>query len=132
MPFPAVPFAGVRIGELIVTVVGERQVAGATFVELFDAGDILAERVAVLDSHERRFFACCMNFPDVAGGQRQFHCFTGNITGEAMNRLELFDGKVVSALVTGGFERVRILRFPCLADINDEKQRIEPAVDHVG
>ena len=45
-------FAGVRIGELAVAIVGERHVAAAAIVELFDALDVIADGIAVLDTDE--------------------------------------------------------------------------------
>ena len=73
IPLPAVALAGVRIGELIVAVVRERQIARAAIVEFLDAGDILAERVAVLDAHESDFFTLRVDSANVGGGERQFN-----------------------------------------------------------
>ena len=119
IPFPAVALAGVRIGELIVAVVGERQIARAAIVEFFDAGDVLAERIAVLDAHESDFFALCVDSPNVARRERQLDLVRSDFAGEALDSVELFNGEFVGALVASGFERIGILRFSRLADIND-------------
>ena len=132
IPFPAVALAGVGIGELIVAVVGERQVTGAAVVEFFDVGDVFAERIAVLDADESNFFpfALIRRTPPASSASS---ILSGAISlGEADGPRRIFQRRAVGALVAGGFERFGILRFPCLADINDEEQRIEPAVDHVG
>ena len=108
-----------RIGELIVAVVGERQIARAAIVEFFDAGDVLADRIAVLDAHQSDFFSLRVDPAHVGGVERQLDLVRRDLTGEAMNGVELFDGRLVGAFVSRGFECIRILRFSGLADIND-------------
>ena len=49
----AVALAGVRVGELAVAVVRQRQVAAAAVVELLDARQVGADRVGVLDADQR-------------------------------------------------------------------------------
>ena len=51
VPFPAIALAGLRVGELIVAVVGERQVARTAIVEFLDPGDVLADGIAVFDAY---------------------------------------------------------------------------------
>ncbi len=45
--------AGVRIRQLVVTVVRERHVAAAAVVELADTREVGADRIAVLDADDR-------------------------------------------------------------------------------
>ena len=78
-PFPAVALAGVRVGELVVAVVSERQVARAAIVEFLDAGDFLAERIAVLDADERDFLALRVDSANVGGGERQLDLVRGDL-----------------------------------------------------
>ena len=110
-----------RIGELIVAVVGERQVARAAIVELFDTGDVLADRIAVLDAHQSGFFSLRVDPANVSRIQRQFDLVRRDLTGEAVNGVELFDGRLVGPFVSRGFECIRILRFSGLADINTKE-----------
>ena len=120
------------VAKLVVAVVRERDVTRAALVEFFHARQIFAERVTVLDAHERGFFTLGVDAANVVGAQGQFHLLLRDLTSEAVNRVEFFHSGSVSPLVAHAFERVRILTFPGLADVNDEEQRVETAVDHVG
>ena len=69
--FQPFDFAGVRVGQLAVAVVRERQIARAAAVELLDAAEILAEGIAVLDTDERDFAARRIDLSRLGRGQRQ-------------------------------------------------------------
>ena len=120
-----------RVGELIVTVVGQRQIARAAIVEFFDAGDVLTERIAVLDAHEGDFFTLRVDSANVGGGERELDLARRDLAGKALDGVEFLNRELVGALVTGSGERIRILRLPCLADVDAEEQRVEAAVDHI-
>ncbi len=131
LPFPALALAGVGVAELVVAVVGERDVARAALVEFFHAAQIIAERITVLYAHERGFFAIGVNAANVRRARCYFNLFRRDRTGESVHGSEFFHCGLVSALVSRRLERVWILTFPGLTDVNDEEQRVEPAVGHV-
>ena len=130
VPFPTIPFAGVGVRELIVAVVRQRQIPRATIIELFDSADVLADGIAILDAHQSGLFAQRVDATHVAGGHCQLHIVGSDLKNETAHRLELFNRRVVGALVACGLERIRILRLPCLADVNDKEQRVKTAVVH--
>ena len=70
-----------------------------------------------------------------AANVRRARCYFNSLrcdrTGKSVHGVEFFHCCLVSALVSCRLERVRILTFPGLADVNDEEQRVEPAVCHV-
>src|SRR5262249_29136134 len=121
VPFPAVSLAGVRIGQLIVAVVGERQVASSTIMEFLPSGDFLADGIAVLDAHQSDFFPLRFDSAYVGGVERQLNLVRRNLMGETVNGVEFFDGCFVGALVARGLKCIWILRFSRLADINTKK-----------
>ncbi len=112
LPFPALALAGVGVAELVVAVVAEREVARAALVEFFHAGQIIAERIAVLDAHERGFFAIGVDAANVRRAQGYFDSLRRDLTRESVHGVELFDCGLVSALVSSRLERVRILTLP--------------------
>ena len=123
----AARLAGVRVGQLAVPVVRQRQVAGAAVVELLDALDRrrgIAERVAVLDADERDLLAGLVDPPDVGGGQRQLDLVGRDLFGQQMNGVELRDRLLVGVVVAFWGERA-------LPDIDDEEGRIETARHHL-
>src|SRR5690242_10035270 len=131
MPFPAVAFACVRIGELIVAVVGEGQIARSASIEFVHQAQIFAERIAVFDTHEGNFFSRRADSTCINGGECQLDFFRCDRLRELMNRVELFYGAVVRPFIAGGFERFGILRLAGLSDKDAKKQAIETAVTHL-
>ena len=73
-----------------------------------------------------------MDAANVRRARCYFNLFRRDLTGESVHGGEFFHRGLVSALVSRRLERVWILTFPGLADVNDEEQRVEPAVGHVG
>ena len=100
-PLPAVALAGMRIGELIVAVMRERQVARAAIVKFLDAGDFLAERIAVLDADESDFFTLRVDSANVGGGERELDLVRRDLACEALDCVEFLNREFVSSLVTG-------------------------------
>ncbi len=97
--------AGVRVGELAVTVVREREITRAAAVELLDAldgGGGVAERVAVLDADERDLLAGLADPPDIGGGQRQLDLVGRDLLGQQVDRVELRDRLLVGVVVALG------------------------------
>ena len=118
-------FARVRVGELAVAVVSEREVAAAAFVELFDAFEVEAEGVAVFDADDGDAFAFAVEAADIGGGEGEAHGVGGDGFGEAVDGVELFDGLLVGEVVGfGGGE--------ALADVDDEESDVHVAVGHFG
>ena len=101
IPLPAVALAGVRVGELIVAVMRERQIARAAIVKFLDAGDFLAERIAVLDADESDFFTLRVDSANVGGGERELDLVRSDLAGKALHRVEFLNREFVSSLVPG-------------------------------
>ena len=120
-----------RIGELIVAVMRERQIACAAIVEFFNACDVLAERIAVLDTDESDFFTLAW-IRRTSAAVRASSILSGAISRvKRRTAVEFLNREFVSSLVPGRCERIRILRFSRLADVDAEEQRVEAAVDHI-
>ena len=119
--------AGIRVGELAVTVVREREIPRAARMELLDAldgGGGVPEGVAVFHADERDLLAGLADPPDVGGGERQLDLVGRDLLGETMDRVEFRDCLLVSAVVALGGERT-------LPDVDDEERRVEAAGSHL-
>ncbi len=99
-------------------IVCERKVASAALVELLDASDVFTKRVAVFDSHQRDLFSARAYSFHIGGRERQLDLVPRDLAGEALNRIEFFHGGFVGALISGRFERFRILVLSGLADVD--------------
>ena len=120
-----------RVGELIVAVVGEREVARTAIVELLNAGNLVADRIAVFDAHQSDFFSLCVDSAYIGDIERQLDFVRCDLATEAMDRVKFLNRGLVGAFVARGFERIRILRFSRLADINTKEKSVEAASDHI-
>ena len=101
IPLPAVALAGVRVGELIVAVMRERQIARAAIVKFLDAGDFLAERIAVLDADESDFFTLRLDSANVGGGEGELDLVRSDLAGKALDCVEFLNREFVSSFVPG-------------------------------
>ncbi len=123
--------AGVRVRELAVAVVRERHVARAAVVELLHAREAGAERIAVLDADERDLPAARGDAADVGRGERQADLVGRDCLGEAVHGVELLDRRLVGALVAARLEGIRRGLQRRLADVDDQEDGVEAAVDHL-
>ena len=127
VPLPhAVGFAGVAVGELVVPVVREREVAGTAVIELPDVGEVFADPVAVLDAHERNLLAALDDATHVGSRIRDLDAVRREFLGEPVHRVELLEIPVERLLVAG---RREVL---CLADVDGEEDGVEAGVLHLG
>ena len=91
--------------------------------------EVLADRIAVLDADERDLAARRVDPARVGGGQRQADLVRRDLLGQAVDRVELLDRRLVGAVVAGRRERIRA---GALADVDDEEGGVEAALDHLG
>ena len=119
----ALGFAGIRIGELAVAVVGERHVAAAAVVELLHLFEIVADGISVLDADDGDAKVLLVQGEDVGRREREAHVIGRDLFGEAMHGIELRDRLAVGAVKA--FRRER-----ALADVDDHERDIHAAFDH--
>ena len=111
MPHPVIGcFAGVRVAQLAVAIVGQRHVAPAPVVELLHAAEIVGDAIAVLDAHERDLPSARVDPARIVRCIGDRDAVRRDLLRERMNGVEL-----------GGIRRVG----PC------ESRRVERTLSHV-
>ena len=112
-------------------VVRERHVAAAALPELLHAGDVGADRIAVLDADHGHLPAALRDPCHVGRGQGELDVVRCNLLRQVVNRVELGDGRLVGAVVSGRLKRVGHLRRILLADVHDHEGDVEAALFHL-
>jgi hypothetical protein len=123
----AAGLAGVRVGELAVTVMGQRHVPGAAIVELLDAlhrGRGITQGVAVLDANQGNLLAGFVDAADIGRGQRELDFVGSDLLGQQVNGVELGHRLFIGAVVAFG-------RQGSLSDVDNEERGIESALAHL-
>ena len=112
-------------------VVRQRHVAAAAVPELLHAVEIGADGIAVLDADDGDLLAALRDAHDVGGGERQLDVVRRDLLRQVMDGVELRDGGLVGAIVTGRLKRVGDLRRIRLADVDDHERDVEAALLHL-
>jgi len=118
--------AGVRVGQLAVAVVGEREVPGPQLGELPDVGQVGAEGIAVLHPDQGHLAARGVDQPGLFRGAGQPDPSRGNGVGEPVDGGEFLHGLGVGLGKTG---RGEVGRLP---HIDDQEHRVQPPGLHLG
>ena len=83
--------AGIRIRELVVAVVRERHIAAAPLVELADAREVGADRVAVLDADDRDLTPATGDAGHIGRCERKADLLRRDLSGQPVHGVELGD-----------------------------------------
>src|SRR3954471_4978929 len=89
VPLPALALAGVRVRQLAVAVVRERNVARAAIVELLDPPEVFADWIPVLDADERDLAPSRIDLARFCSRQRQADLVGRDLLSQPMNGVEL-------------------------------------------